>query len=170
MKGVWQTWVIVFLAVLMASPMAYAPTAYAQSRDSGGQQRRPPIIQHRERAPNYNRMPSNRFPDRPDRPQRYYYPPPMQVFPYSGGPPPLQRPPEQDSCQDRAMAAVRSGQALPFPMIKRNVENQFGGRVVDLRCSTFGPGLVYEVKLARFDGRVTWVAVDARDGRVIGVR
>lgn len=162
MKGVWQTWVIVFLTVLMASSMAYA-----QSRDQGDQ-RRPPIIQHRDRAPNYDRGPLDRFPPQ-DRPQRrYYQPPPMQMFPY-GAPVPMQRPPE-DSCQDRAMAAVRSGQAMPFPMIKRNVENQFGGRVVDLRCSTFGPGLVYEVKLARFDGRVTWVAVDARDGRVIGVR
>ncbi len=161
MKGVWRTWVVVFFAMLMASP-----AAYAQSRDSDGQ-RRPPIIQHRERAPSYDRGPIDRFPPQ-DRPQRRYYQPPMQIFPY-GVPAPMQRPPE-DSCQDRAMAAVRAGQAMPFPMIKRNVENQFGGRVVDLRCSTFGPGLVYEVKLARFDGRVTWVAVDARDGRVIGVR
>ena len=93
------------------------------NRDQAGEQRHTPIvIQHRERVPNYDRGPLNRFSPPQDQycKQRRYYQPPMQVFPY-GAPVLPCKGRRKTLCQNRAMAAVRSAK-LAFSMIKRNVE------------------------------------------------
>lgn len=155
-------------AIIMGVALVIALPTHVHAQTQGTEGQQTPIIREQPTR----RLFDNRFPSR-DRSQRHYYSPsPIQIFPPPSQTIPMPQQPDQvqESCRDRAKAAVQSGQAKPFPLIKRDVESQFEGRVVDLRCASFGPGLVYEVKLVRFDGRVTWVTVDARDGRVVGVR
>jgi uncharacterized membrane protein YkoI len=75
----------------------------------------------------------------------------------------------QSSCQDMARSALQQGQALPFGQIKRLVEGQFGGQVVEVGCSG-GRNLVYHLKVVQRNGQVRRVAVLAANGQIIGVR
>lgn len=66
--------------------------------------------------------------------------------------------------QDRAFQATRDGRSMPLPQIERRVMPFMGG------ADYLGPefrGDTYRLKFMR-DGRVIWVDVDARNGRIIG--
>ena len=65
--------------------------------------------------------------------------------------------------QDRAFRATREGRSMPLPMIERRVRPQMGG------ADYLGPelnGRTYRFKFMR-NGRVIWIDVDARTGRII---
>lgn len=65
--------------------------------------------------------------------------------------------------QDRAYDATKSGKSMPLPMIERRVVPQMGS------AQYLGPefrGSVYRLKFLS-DGRVIWIDVDARTGRVM---
>jgi hypothetical protein len=66
--------------------------------------------------------------------------------------------------QDRAFKATVEGRSMPLPQIERRVMPFMGG------ADYLGPefrGDTYRLKFMR-DGRVIWVDVDARNGRIIG--
>ncbi|MEO7602240.1 MAG: PepSY domain-containing protein [Sphingomicrobium sp.] len=69
--------------------------------------------------------------------------------------------PRRDS--DRAFEAIREGRSMPLPELERKVLPFMGG------ADYLGPELnggVYRFKFIQ-DGRVIWVDVDARSGRIL---
>ena len=72
--------------------------------------------------------------------------------------------------QYRAGDGVRNGNIRPFGQIKHNLEQQFGGRVLDVQMQNRGKDQSYNVKLLTKDGDVIMIETDARTGRIIGVR
>lgn len=69
--------------------------------------------------------------------------------------------PRRDS--DRAFEAIREGRSMPLPELERKVIPFMGG------ADYLGPELnggVYRFKFIQ-DGRVIWVDVDARSGRIL---
>ncbi|MCM8556266.1 PepSY domain-containing protein [Sphingomicrobium sediminis] len=70
----------------------------------------------------------------------------------------------QDRDQDRAYNSARNGEAMPLPELKQRVIPRMPGYKylnVELR------GDLYRFKFVR-DGRLVWVDVDPRTGRIVG--
>ena len=65
--------------------------------------------------------------------------------------------------QDRAFRATREGRAMPLPMIERRVLPRMGG------ADYLGPELRGQTLRMKFmeNGKVIWVDVDPRTGRII---
>ena len=72
--------------------------------------------------------------------------------------------------QYRARDGVRNGDIRPFGQIKHDLEQQFGGRVLDVQMQDRGKDQSYNVKLLTKDGDVIMIETDARTGRIIGVK
>lgn len=70
--------------------------------------------------------------------------------------------------QDRAREGVRSGEIQPFSQIKKDIERQFNGRMLDAQLS--GNGESYNIKMLTPEGDVLVIETDARTGRVLGVK
>ena len=71
---------------------------------------------------------------------------------------------QQRRDQERAFEAKRHGRSMPLPQLERRVMPFMGG------ADYLGPelrGPTYRLKFMR-DGRVIWVDVDARTGRILG--
>lgn len=69
--------------------------------------------------------------------------------------------PKRDS--DRAFEAIQEGRSMPLPQLERKVLPFMGG------ADYLGPELnggVYRFKFIQ-DGKVIWVDVDARSGRIL---
>ena len=67
--------------------------------------------------------------------------------------------------QDRAFEATRHGRSMPLPMIERRVLPFMGD------ADYLGPefdGDTYRLKFLSNKGKVIWIDVDARNGRIIG--
>lgn len=67
--------------------------------------------------------------------------------------------------QDRAFEATRHGRSMPLPQIERRVMPFMGG------AEYLGPefmGETYRLKFLDQRGKVIWIDVDARNGRIIG--
>ena len=64
---------------------------------------------------------------------------------------------------DRAFEAIREGRSMPLPQLERKVLPFMGG------ADYLGPELNGEVYRFKFiqEGRVIWVDVDARSGRIL---
>ena len=72
---------------------------------------------------------------------------------------------------DRARGAVQSGEVRPLGDILAGLRGRYPGRVLDAELSRRGRGnWRYDLKILQADGRVLDVAVDARTGRVLGVK
>jgi hypothetical protein len=74
----------------------------------------------------------------------------------------LQAPPESD--QERAYSSLKEGRSMPLPEIERRIIPRMKG------YQYLGPdfrGSSYRLKFMK-EGRVVWIDVDARSGRVIG--
>ncbi len=69
--------------------------------------------------------------------------------------------------QDRARDAVSAGKALPLADIMTRVRRRYPGRLLDARLQ---PGGNYRLKMITPESRVLWLDVDARSGKVSGVR
>jgi hypothetical protein len=66
--------------------------------------------------------------------------------------------------QDRAFRATREGRAMPLPMIERRVLPQMGA------ADYLGPemrGSTLRMKFLMENGKVMWVDVDPRTGRIV---
>lgn len=64
---------------------------------------------------------------------------------------------------DRAFEATRDGRSMPLPQLERRIMPFMGG------ADYLGPelnGAIYRLKFMQ-NGRVIWVDVDARTGRII---
>jgi uncharacterized membrane protein YkoI len=75
-----------------------------------------------------------------------------------------------DSDQDRARAAVQSGEVKPLSQILKTVRKQYKGRVLDAQLIDLGGAWVYRVRVLTQDGQVLDIAVDGRSGQIIGVQ
>ena len=67
--------------------------------------------------------------------------------------------------QDRAFEATRHGRSMPLPKIEQRVMPFMGG------AEYLGPeflGDTYRLKFLDQKGKVIWIDVDARNGRIIG--
>jgi len=64
---------------------------------------------------------------------------------------------------DRAFEAIKEGRSMPLPQLERKVLPFMGG------ADYLGPELNGEVYRFKFiqDGKVIWVDVDARSGRIL---
>lgn len=73
---------------------------------------------------------------------------------------------------DRARSAVKRGDVLPLRSVLGPVQRRYGGEVLDarLRGGSNGRPWLYDVKLMRPNGTVIVVTVDARTGKVRGMR
>ncbi len=67
--------------------------------------------------------------------------------------------------QDDAREAVESGKFRPLREVLAQVKSQYRGRVIDVQLVD----AIYRIKLLGRRGRVRFVLVDARLGRVFGV-
>ncbi len=76
----------------------------------------------------------------------------------------------QGSAHQRARDAVQSGRIQPLQNVLAMVKRRFPGRVLDADLRDRGGTPVYSVKMLTPDGKVLSVSVDARNGRILGVR
>ncbi len=78
-----------------------------------------------------------------------------------------------ESEQDRAKAAVRSGQVRPFPQILSAVQSRYRGRLSDARLEERRRGgssaWIYHVKWLTPQSNLLAITVDGRTGRILGV-
>ena len=73
-------------------------------------------------------------------------------------------PPRAERDQDRAYDKARNGNAMPLPMLEQRIVPRMRG------FQYLGPemrGNTYRFQFVR-DGRLVWVDVDPRTGRVVG--
>lgn len=75
-----------------------------------------------------------------------------------------------DSDQDRARAAVQSGQVKPLAQILEAVRKQYKGRVLDAQLLDLGGAWIYRVRLLTKEGQVLDVGVDGQSGQIVGVQ
>lgn len=70
---------------------------------------------------------------------------------------------DPDRETDRAFEATRDGRSMPLPKLERRILPFMGG------ADYLGPELIGRTYRLKFmlDGRVIWVDVDARTGRII---
>lgn len=71
---------------------------------------------------------------------------------------------------DRARAALERGEVLPLRTVLDKVEREYPGKVVEVELEHEHGKWIYEIRLLRDGGALVRVDVDARDGRVLGVR
>ncbi|MBV1901224.1 MAG: hypothetical protein KUG56_06075 [Kordiimonadaceae bacterium] len=68
---------------------------------------------------------------------------------------------------DDAQQAVQRGEIKSYSEIKRMVEGQLNGRVVDLKLRRTNKGWQYFLRVSTQKGRVVAAVVDARTGRIL---
>jgi len=59
---------------------------------------------------------------------------------------------------------------IPYGKVARKVAKRFGGRVVGQGVSEVGGAVVYELRVLKKDGRVIFVTVNARTGKILRTR
>lgn len=72
-----------------------------------------------------------------------------------------------DSDQDRARAAVQSGQVLPLSVVLARLERELPGQVLEVELEQEDGRWVYEVKLLQAGGRLMKLELDAGTGAVL---
>lgn len=75
-----------------------------------------------------------------------------------------------DSDQDRARAAVQSGQVLPLRTVLERLEREHPGQVLEVELEQQehdGGRWVYEIKLLQGGGRLLKLELDASTGEVL---
>jgi hypothetical protein len=66
---------------------------------------------------------------------------------------------------EAALKAVKDGEALPLRILLPQIEQRYGGEVIDAALQRIGRRLVYTLRMLSPGGRVFAVAVDAATGR-----
>lgn len=75
-----------------------------------------------------------------------------------------------DHHRQGARDAVAAGEIRPLGEVLATVSRSFPGRALDVRLGGGRGAWVYRVKVLAADGTVVSVTVDARSGRIVGVR
>jgi uncharacterized membrane protein YkoI len=75
-----------------------------------------------------------------------------------------------DSDQDRARAAVESGEVKPLKQILKSVRKAYKGEVLDAELLDLGGFWMYRVRVLSDDGQVYDLGVDGRSGEIVDVR
>ncbi|MGH6879859.1 PepSY domain-containing protein [Hypericibacter sp.] len=75
-----------------------------------------------------------------------------------------------DSDQDRARAAVESGEVKPLGAILKTVRQKYKGQVLDTQLLDLGGHWVYRVRLLTQDGQALDIGVDGKSGQIIDVQ
>lgn len=70
--------------------------------------------------------------------------------------------------QDRAKAAVLSGDAIPLSKALALLKKKYDGRVIEILYASKGNRIDYRFKILNENGKVSSVTMDARTGRVRG--
>ena len=71
---------------------------------------------------------------------------------------------------DRVRSGVLSGQHKSLGQILPGVQRRFPGRLLDARLVGSGNSYTYRLKWLGQGGRVMWISVDARSGRIVGAQ
>jgi uncharacterized membrane protein YkoI len=69
--------------------------------------------------------------------------------------------------QERARAAVRSGEAMPLPALLERVQRTHPGQVLRVELERDDGRWIYELRVLQADGRLLKLEVDARSGEPI---
>ena len=75
-----------------------------------------------------------------------------------------------DSDQDRARAAVASGEVKPLGAILKAVRQKYKGQVLDSQLLDLGGRWVYRVRFLTQDGQALDIGVDGKSGQIIDVQ
>lgn len=75
-----------------------------------------------------------------------------------------------DSDHDRARKAVAAGEVLPLRVIVNRVERDHPGQIMEVELERKGDAWIYEIKLLRSGGELVRLKIDARDGKVLGLK
>ncbi len=70
--------------------------------------------------------------------------------------------------QDKAKAAVQSGDAIPLSEALALLKKKYDGRVIEVLYAAKGSRIDYRFKILNENGKVSSVTMDARTGRVRG--
>lgn len=71
---------------------------------------------------------------------------------------------------DRARQALEAGEILPLRGILEGIERDHPGQIMEVELEHKDEGWRYEVKLLREDGTLFKLKIDARDGKVLGIK
>lgn len=75
-----------------------------------------------------------------------------------------------DRDHDRARQALQAGKVLPLRSVLDIVERSYPGQVVKVEFEEDDGAYLYEIRLLQDGGNLLKLKVDARDGRVLGVK
>lgn len=71
---------------------------------------------------------------------------------------------------DRARQALAAGEIMPLRSILEQIERDHPGQIMEVELERGDAGWRYEIKLLRAGGVLEKLLVDARDGKVLGIR
>lgn len=81
-------------------------------------------------------------------------------------------PAQADGRQDHEIArrALAAGEILPLASVLERVEREHHGEVLEVELERDDGQWRYEIKMLRRDGGINKLLVDARDGRLLGIK
>lgn len=71
---------------------------------------------------------------------------------------------------DRTLRDYREGRIRPFAEIRRRVQRQVGGRILDARLDRRNSPWIYRLRVLTDDGQVLAVRLNAQTGRILDVK
>ena len=71
---------------------------------------------------------------------------------------------------ERARQALEAGEVLPLRTIIERVERDYPGQVIEVELEREHGRWEYDIKLLRSGGSLVKLRIDARDGRILGVK
>jgi uncharacterized membrane protein YkoI len=75
-----------------------------------------------------------------------------------------------ESDHEQARQALQAGKVLPLRSVLDIVERDFPGQVVKVEFEEDDGEFIYEIRLLQSGGRLVKLKIDARDGKVLGVK
>jgi uncharacterized membrane protein YkoI len=71
---------------------------------------------------------------------------------------------------DRARRALESGEIVPLRTILERVERDYPGQIMEVELEREDARWMYEIKLLRTGGALVKLEIDARDGKLLGIK
>jgi uncharacterized membrane protein YkoI len=71
---------------------------------------------------------------------------------------------------DRARRALESGEIVPLRAILERVERDYPGQIMEVELEREDARWIYEIKLLRTGGALVKLEIDARDGKLLGIK
>lgn len=84
-----------------------------------------------------------------------------------------ERPPQRRNSQDqdRAYKATKAAGLLPYSRIRRIAEAGVGGKIISQKLvRTNVDNWIYQLRIRKKDGRVTFAVVNAKTGKILSVK